>query len=327
MLISVIVPVRNEAVHLERCLNSIRSQSLHNATLEILVIDGESTDQTREIVKNLQKTDPRIYLLENPQKTAPYALNIGLQSARGEVLVRVDGHCELAADYLQLCLDILTSKPMAGCVGGRLHNQGTTWWSEAIALGMSSPFGVGNALFRYTRQACEVDTLAFGAYRREVIEQVGLFNQSLTRNQDDEYNFRVRAAGWIIWLDPRIQASYYTRSSLQALWKQYYQYGYWKIKVLRQYPRSLQIRHLIPGLFVLALSGGVLTSCLSPGGWLLLSAIIAPYLWLNLYFSIKQGFKSSCIFIPALLLIFPTLHLAYGLGFLMGLPGFFKKSV
>lgn len=316
--ISVLIPVRNEAAYIQRCLHSVLKQRLASEDIEILVIDGMSTDQTRELVAQLQAEHPQLVLLDNPKQTAPYAMNIGLKRASGDVIVRVDGHCEIAPNYLELCLDVL-AQTGAGCVGGRLNNLGETQMAQAIALGMSSPFGVGNALFRYTTEACEVDTLAFGAYRREVMEKVGLFNEELTRNQDDEYNYRVRAAGYKIWLDPRIQANYYTRGSLKALWGQYYQYGFWKIRVLRQYPKSLQLRHLIPALFVLGLLGSALLSALTNWGGYLCASIVGLYLFADVCFALRQA-RSALRFFPALLLIFPTLHLAYGFGFLGALP-------
>lgn len=324
-LVSVLIPIRNEVAYIERCLFSVLRQTLPANQIEILVIDGRSTDLTREKVIQLQGVYPQITLLDNPQQTAPYAMNIGLKQAAGDVLVRVDGHCEIAPDYLERCLAVL-EQTGAGCVGGRLNNIGETDMARAIALGMSSPFGVGNALFRYTQTACEVDTLAFGAYRREVIERVGLFNEALTRNQDDEYNYRVRAAGYKIWLDPRIQANYYTRGSLKTLWKQYYQYGFWKIKVLRQYPRSLQLRHLIPAGFVLSLiaTGGL--SLVTVWGRFLFCGIVGLYLLADLFFSMRQS-RSSWRLFPALMLIFPTLHLAYGCGFLLALPQFLTLKV
>lgn len=316
--VSVIIPIRNEGAYIQRCLQSVLNQTWAPEEIEILVIDGMSTDQTRETVRQLQAEHPRILLLDNPKQTAPYAMNIGLKQAAGDFIVRVDGHCEIAPNYLELCLEVL-AQTGAGCVGGRLNNLGETPMAQAIALGMSSPFGVGNALFRYTHVACEVDTLAFGAYRREVIEKVGYFNEELTRNQDDEYNYRVRAAGYTIWLDPRIQANYYTRGSLTSLWKQYYQYGFWKIRVLRQYPESLQLRHLIPALFVLSLLGSLGLSLFTLWGGYLLGGIVSLYLFADLCFALRQA-RLALRFFPALLLIFPTLHLAYGCGFLRALP-------
>lgn len=313
--VSIIIPIRNEERFITRCLKSILQQSVKPD--EIIVVDGRSTDQTREIIRQFMITYPQIQLLDNPQQTAPYAMNLGVQASTGEIILRVDGHCEIAPDYIERCLETL-HKTGAGCVGGPLRNEGETYWAKAIALAMSSPFGVGNALFRYAQQAMEVDTLAFGAYHRSVIEQVGPFNEELTRNQDDEYNYRVRAAGYKIWLDPRIRSTYYTRSNLRSLWKQYFQYGYFKVKVMRIYPKSIQIRHLVPGLFVLALTASSLLSFITPWGLAALLLILLPYLSLNIFFSLRQS-SQQFNYLIALIIIFPTLHLAYGCGFWFGL--------
>lgn len=322
--ISVIVPIRNEAAFIERCLTSLIHQTLARDRFEVLVVDGRSTDKTREIVSRFVEHTPFLRLLDNPGQTAPHAMNIGLEEARADVIVRVDGHCELDPDYLETALEIL-AETGAGCVGGPLKNVGETYWARAIALGMSSPFGVGNALFRYAEQASEVDTLAFGAYRREVFETVGPFNEELTRNQDDEYNYRVRAAGFKIWLDPRLRSVYYTRGTLKSLWKQYYQYGFWKIRVLELHPGSLQLRHLIPALFWLALISGVLAALLlRPWGLLLLPAVVLSYLLGDLLFAWRQSRQNrqdsqDKQYFTALLLVFPTLHLSYGAGFWVAL--------
>lgn len=315
-LISVIVPIRNEEHYIQKCLNSILNQTLGSEHYEILVVDGMSRDQSRQLVTNLAQAHRQICLLDNPHQTAPYAMNIGLRHAKGQYIVRVDGHCEIESDYLQQCLSVL-QETAAGCVGGSLKNVGTNYWSRAIALGMSSPFGVGNALFRYSSQAIEVDTLAFGMYLREVVECVGSFNEELTRNQDDEYNYRVRQAGYKIWMDPRIRSNYYTRGDLKSLWRQYFQYGFWKIKVLELHPGSLKLRHLVPGIFVssLLLMMG-LSLFLQTAFYLFL--ILTPYLLLDLCFALYQSRKNPPYF-PALIVIFPTLHIAYGSGFLNAL--------
>ncbi len=316
--ISIVIPTRNEEKFIEKCLNSILNQTLSNTEIEIIVVDGMSTDQTQAIVKHLSETRSNsIKLLLNHKEKTPYAMNIGFQRAKGDILFLIGGHCEIAPDYLERCLEIL-EETGAGCVGGPLKNQGETYWAKAIALAMSSPFGVGNALFRYADSATEVDTVAFGAYRREVVEKVGLFNEELTRNQDDEYNYRVRAAGYKIWLDPRIRSTYYTRSNLRSLWKQYFQYGYFKVKVMRIYPKSIQIRHLVPGLFVLALTASSLLSFITPWGLAALLLILLPYLSLNIFFSLRQS-SQQFNYLIALIIIFPTLHLAYGCGFWFGL--------
>lgn len=315
ILVSILVPIRNEEGYIRRCLGGLSNQTWKH--IEILVIDGCSTDQTRHIVQEQINQDSRFHLLDNPQQTAPWAMNHGLKAAKGTVIVRIDGHCEVEPDYVERCLGILNTT-RADCVGGALRNVGETFWASVIALGMGSPFGVGNARFRYTEQAGEVDTLAFGAYRREVFERIGFFDTTLTRNQDDEFNYRLRAAGGKIWLDPSIRAVYYTRSTLKHLWWQYFQYGWWKVLVIRKHPGSAQLRHLVPAGFVLVWLVSVALALIGLDGGLALALLGSIYGSACLWFATRLKPTNLASFL-ALLVVFPTLHLAYGCGFWSGL--------
>lgn len=322
-LISIIVPIRNEEAFIVRCLASLVAQDYPHARLQVLVVDGMSIDGTRALVAGFTEDHDWIRLIDNPEQTAPYAMNYGLDAAAGEIIVRVDGHCELAPDYLSTAVRLL-DETGAGCVGGPLVSQGDTPRAESIALAMSSPFGVGNARFRYADKAEWVDTVAFGAYRREVFDKVGRFNPELTRNQDDEYNFRVRAAGFKIWLSPELKAIYYTRGSYRQLWRQYYQYGFWKIRVIRDHPGSVQARHLIPAGFVLGLGSALAGSLICRKGRLArvsrlaLLGIAAPYSAGALFFGLRRS-KGAPERLPGVLAAFPILHLGYGFGFLAGI--------
>ncbi|MGV3527158.1 MAG: glycosyltransferase family 2 protein [Candidatus Sericytochromatia bacterium] len=317
-LISIIVPIRNEARYISRCLDSLLAQDYPAEQIEIWVVDGRSDDGTREQVLAYAARDARIQLVDNPEQTAPYAMNYGLDQVRGEVVVRVDGHCTLASNYLSRAVALLEETGYA-CVGGPLTSVGESPWAQAIALAMSSPFGVGNARFRYSQTAGEVDTLAFGAYRREVLDAVGRFNPALTRNQDDEYNYRLRAAGHRLYLSPELQSVYYTRSNLTSLWRQYFQYGYWKIRVLRDHPGSVQARHLIPAAFVATLVGGI-GAAVGGGrkGRLALASFLGLYGSAALVFGLKRTAQQRR-YLPGVLAAFPVLHLAYGCGFWRGL--------
>lgn len=312
--VSILVPIRNEAAYIERCLDAIVAQD--HAHITCWVIDGMSEDATREkMAPYLDKYD-WLHCLDNPEQTAPHAMNYGLDKAEGDVIIRVDGHCEIAPNYVSTCLRLF-NETGADCVGGPLVSQGDTPRAEAIAMAMSTPFGVGNALFRYSQKPAWVDTLAFGAYRKSVFETIGRFNPELTRNQDDEFNYRLRAAGCKIYLSPEIQAVYYTRGSYRKLWKQYHGYGFWKIRVMQDHPGSTQVRHLVPGLFVAALGLGLLSS-FSKRGRQALALILAPYTLLAVIMGIRRSGK-QWRYLPEMLLSFPILHIAYGTGFWQGL--------
>lgn len=321
-LVSIVIPIRNEAAYIERCLDAIVAQD-HRA-LECWVVDGMSTDQTRQLLAPYLQKHAWIRCLDNPEQTAPYAMNYGLAQVSGEVIIRVDGHCEIAPDYVSRCLHLL-NETGADCVGGPLVSQGDTRRAQAIALAMSSPFGVGNARFRYSQKPGWVDTLAFGAYRKAVFDTVGHFNPELTRNQDDEFNYRLRSAGCTIYLSPEIRAIYYTRGTYRKLWQQYQGYGLWKVRVMQQYPGSTQWRHLIPGGFVAALTLGLLGHR-TRRGQQFLALILVLYSLLALLLGFRRcqreasSLRSSSAwsYLPEMLGSFPILHLAYGVGFWRG---------
>ncbi len=230
-LVSVIVAMRNEEAFIGKCLTSLAEQDYPADLLEVIVIDGRSTDCSRDIVSAMKADLPNLRLLDNEKKVAPVAFNIGVNNAQGEVLTIISAHCYLASDYISRCMEYL-AKTGAECVGGPIESIGETPTARAIALAMSSPFGVGDALFRYSRREDYVDTLAFGAYRRDVFDRVGLFDEKLVGNEDDEFNYRLRRDGGKLFLTSAIKSFYYTRASLRALWKQYFSYGFGKVRVV-----------------------------------------------------------------------------------------------
>ncbi len=341
--ITLILPIRNEARYIERCLNAIMAQDYPSDCLEILIADGMSTDGTRDIVEtfkqpaqspvlsesegaakgsNVQRFN--IKLLDNPEKIVPTGLNVALRQAKGEIIIRVDGHCEIAPDYVSNCVRHLREDGV-DCVGGPIQTIGETYKAQTIAIAMSSPFGVGGSPFRTVKdKAMLVDSVAFPAYTRQAIEKAGLFDEELVRNQDDEYNYRLRKLGGRILLSPDIRSRYYSRGSLCSLWCQYFQYGYWKVRVLQKHPRQMRPRQFVPPLFVGALilsfaveAFNVSTFTIPP-----LSLILVPYLIANLTASIITSAKRGWRHLPILLLVYATLHLSYGLGFLIGLIRF-----
>jgi glycosyltransferase involved in cell wall biosynthesis len=213
--------------------------------MEVVVADGMSTDGTRQIAESFKGRHPALEVLDNPGMIVPTALNVAIAASRGVIIVRVDGHCEISTDYVRRCVEHLQTGVDA--VGGPLRTVGEGAVARAIALGMSSTFGVGNSAFRTsTGKTMVVDTVAFPAYPRRVLERVGPFDEELVRNQDDEYNYRLRKAGGRILLAADVRADYFSRSSLRSLWRQYFQYGYWKIRVLQKHPRQMCLRQCAP---------------------------------------------------------------------------------
>lgn len=319
--ISIICPIRNEARYIEKLLRSLLAQDFDLSRMEILVVDGMSTDGTRSIVQALCQSHAQIRLLDNPRKTAPYAMNIGLRAARGDIIVRVDGHAYLSANYLRECETHLAATG-AECVGGVITSVTENETGRAIAAAMSSVFGVGNARFRTSGAAGYVDTLAFGAYQKTVFETIGRFDEELTRCQDDEFNYRMIKAGMKIYFHPSIISFYYPRQSLTRLWKQYFGYGMWKVRVLQKHLSVMRLRQFVPFLFVSSLLFSAMAG-LFHRAWLIPgAAILALYTLASLYFSVRlvRQKKAQChIRLP---LVFYILHVSYGLGFLVGLVRF-----
>jgi len=321
---TIISPIRNEEKHIAQCLASLINQDYPKDRYEILVADGMSTDKTRTIVKNFQKKYKNIKLLDNHKKIVPVALNIGLKYATGDVIIRVDGHSIIAENYLSKCIEYL-NKTKADCVGGMIESINETKFGKAIALAMSHPFGVGNARFRTSTKPGFVDTLAFGAYRREIFQKIGLFDETLVRCQDDEFNYRLRKSGGKIYLTPEIQSKYYPRANIKKLTKQYFQYGLWKIRVMQKHFEVMQLRQFIPFIFVLSFAAtGILSFFIKPFSylfWFILGSYVFATFVSSLDISIKKGFRYFII----LHLIFPILHFSYGFGFFSGLIRFANR--
>jgi succinoglycan biosynthesis protein ExoA len=320
--VSLIMPIRNEADFIEHSLGAVLAQDYPSDRLEVLVVDGMSDDGTRSIVQRMLAGRPHACLLDNAQRIVSAAMNIGLAKAQGELIVLVGGHAVIAADYTSQCVHLLRETG-ADCVGGSIRTVAVTPAADSIALAMESPFGVGGVRFRTSHHKAQwVDTLAFGAYRREVFDRIGTFDEELVRNQDDEFNYRLRAAGGRIWLDPRIHSTYYARSTPRALWRQYVQYGFWKVRVFQKVPGSAQLRHWIPPLFVLAVVGGLPLALLAPVLRPIYLAGLALYLLVNLAVSIRLAAREGWQHLLRLPVTFVILHAAYGLGYWAGLLRF-----
>ena len=319
------MPVRNEAAFIERSLRSVIAQDYPNERFEILVADGMSEDGTRELVQSLARQHPQVKLLDNPGKIVATGLNAALRQARGEILVRVDGHCEIAPDYLRCCVSHLL-RDGAEAVGGPLETIGESATARAIATAMSSRFGVGGSAFRLAGSSTQfTDTVAFPAYTRAAIDRAGPFDEELVRNQDDEYNYRLRKLGVKILLAADVRSRYYSRATLRKLGSQYFQYGYWKVRVLQKHPRQMQLRQFVPAVFVVTLLAGLLLAPVFPIARvftaLLLGVYLAAVMLATLLSGLRGGWSSLWLLPPA----FATLHFSYGLGFVFGLLKFWNR--
>lgn len=320
--VSVIMPVRNEGPFMKQSLQAILLQDYPQECLEVMVVDGMSDDETRGIIQDFKKLNPNILLMDNPKKIVSAGLNLALREAKGKIIIRVDGHCEIAPDYVSRCVELL-EKGEADMVGGPIETMGETPLAQAIALAMSSFFGVGGSAFRTLKnQKKYVDTVAFFACRRELLEKAGPFDEELVRNQDDEYNYRLRKMGFRILLDPAIRSRYYSRASLASLWKQYFQYGFWKIRVLQKHPRQMQWRQFVPPVFTFSLPASLAAGFFMPSAASLFFLILIFYAAADGLASFWLSAQKQWKFFPLLLVIHPVLHLSYGLGFITGLVRF-----
>lgn len=321
--VTVILPVRNEEKRIRTTLSAILNQDYPADLVEILCVDGCSSDKTRDVVQQVMAAYPgrRILLLNNPQMIVSAALNSALQRTTGNTIIRVDGHTVVAPDYIRRCVAEL-QRTGADNVGGRMCAIGDTPFGEAVAAATSSPFGVGGARFHYSASEELVDTVYLGAWRREAFQQIGGFDEELVRNQDDEFNYRLRAHGGSILLSPSIQSVYTARSTPSALWRQYFQYGLWKVRVLQKHPQQMQVRQFVPPAFTMALLGFGSLSLASPYARLALALVLTLYAAASLIASVLTASRSSWRLLPTLSVVFGILHLSYGLGFLAGLVKF-----
>jgi succinoglycan biosynthesis protein ExoA len=319
-LVSVVIPMRNEAGSIGTLLDGVLGQDYPADRLEILVVDGDSSDDSAAVVARYAARDPRVRLLHNPRRIVPTALNIAIRAARGDVICRIDGHTRIAPDYVRVGVDTL-QRTGADNVGGPMHAVGGGWFGDAVAAATSSRFGIGS-YFHFGTAEREVDTVYLGMWPRDVFERVGLFDEELVRNQDDEFNYRLRKAGGRIVLTPAMRSWYQNRQSVAGLVRQYYQYGQWKVRVLQKHPRQMSWRHFVPPLFVAGLGAltalGAVASTAAHGAEILFAAYVAAVLCAAVRARTSGGVRGRL----ATALAFACLHLAWGAGFLHGLITF-----
>ena len=321
--VTVIMPIRNEGSFIDRSLGAVIEQDFPRERMQILVADGRSTDDTRARVQELGRRNPGLALeiVDNPGGIVPTGMNAALRRAKGEVVVRVDGHTIIERDYIQRCLDAL-SRTGADCVGGRMDAVADAALGRAVALATSSPFGVGGARFHYSPREEEVDTVYMGTWPRELFQRLGGFDEEMVRNQDDELSYRIRERGGRIMLDPSIKSRYYPRTTLRTLWRQYFQYGYWKVRVMQKHPLQMKLRHFAPGALVATLALTALAAPFSDtarGAFLVVASV---YVAANLLASAWTARRADTGSAPWLPIVFAALHLSYGAGFLGGLVKF-----
>ncbi|MBZ5570908.1 MAG: glycosyltransferase family 2 protein [Acidobacteriia bacterium] len=317
--VTVIVPMRNEERCIERCLKSILVNDFPKDQWEILVADGMSTDHSRPIVAGLILSFPRIRMIDNPAKITSSGLNNGILQARGDVIIIMGAHSEYPDNYITTCMREL-EKTQADVVGGRLNTQpgADTLVARTIALMSQHPFGVGPSAFRTGNVGKWVDTVPYGAYKREVFQRAGLFNEELARNQDYEFNARVRKAGGRLFLSPALEVAYYNVPNAKRLAVQAFNNGFWLPRMWYACPASICIRHSLPLIFTVALLGGAVLSLFTSAGLVLLAVLLLAYGLAAGTAAMGIALHEGKQYFFLLLGLFFIHHFIYGLGSLAG---------
>jgi len=323
--VSILIPVRNAARHIGRCLDAVFQQDYPADLTQVIIADGDSTDGTPEIIKERIRNVANAQLLHNERRIVPTAMNLMTLRATGDVIVRIDGHCEVPPDYVSRCVRHLAEDGVDG-VGGSITTIGHTPLSGTIALAMSSPFGVGNSAFRtQLEKSLLADTVPFPAYTSSIVDKAGPYDEELVRDQDDEYNYRIREMGGKLLLSGDINTRYYSRTSLPKLWKQYFEYGFYKVRVLQKHPKQMGRRQFVPPLFALSLVLSLCITGLFPWGWAALAAVGGSYALANLAASAVTASRKGWRHVTFLPIVYAILHLSYGFGFLAGLLRFWNR--
>lgn len=317
--VSVIIPVLNEERFLKQSVQAILNQN-YSGQLEIILALGPSKDQTNVIAQELAK-DQRIKLVENPSGRTAAALNNAIKNSNFDIIVRLDGHAIVDSNYIKNAVKTLVESG-ADNVGGLMKAEGTNAFEKSVAAAMTSKFGVGNAPFHVGGKSGEVDTVYLGTFRKSALERVGYFDESFIRAQDWEMNYRIRKTGGKIWFNPDLVVSYRPRKNLLQLAKQYFDYGQWRKQVTKTYPETVSMRYLAPPITVSGLISGfimVLFSKILDINWLQIGWL-APlvYLTVILLAFLSIGSKIGLLSRLYLLLVLPTMHLSWGVGFLKG---------
>lgn len=314
--VSVVMPCRNEREHIEESVRSVLDQRGVEGGFEVLVVDGQSDDGTREILDRLAQERPTLRVLDNPRRITSFAMNLGIEQARGACVAILGAHTLYPYDYLATCQSLLAEHPESDCVGGTLESRGHTHFGRAVAFAMSHPAGVGNALHRYPHYEGYAEGACFPVFRREALFGTGLYDTELVRNQDDDLNYRYRRAGGRVYISHRARCVYFVRETALALFRQYFQYGAWRVRVLRKHGQVASWRQLAPVVFFAwTLSAGVLSPWLSGAALLVLWAPGIAYVVLLLaamVLSLPSVGFAAALRVPAALLI---MHCAYAFGF------------
>ncbi len=317
--VSIVIPCLNEEKTIQGLLEAILHQTCSPGGLEVIISDGISKDRTRTIIADFQEEHPELMItvVDNPARRIPTGLNQAIRAARAPIICRMDAHTLPAPDYVERSVAALKAG-LGDNVGGVIDVRpgANTIMASAISVATAHPLGVGDAKYRWTTRAGEADTVAFGTYYKAKVEEIGYYNEELRANEDYEFNSRLRAAGGKIWIDPQIRAVYYSRSTLKSLAKQYFSYGFWKFRMLRNNPQTLRWRQALPPVFVLGILMLLLLSAIFSWARVLLIICLGVYLLVLTAASAKVALnKSDLRLVFGIPLAIMSMHFCWGAGF------------
>ncbi|MDG1148049.1 MAG: glycosyltransferase family 2 protein [Crocinitomicaceae bacterium] len=322
MKITVVIPCRNEVLYIEDCIHAIYNCDLPaEANIEVFVVDGMSDDGTRDKVEVMSSRYPSLGIVDNVKQLTPFAFNLGIYAGQNTDFIQIVGARHiLSANYILNCFTKLQADSTTWCVGGKIENEYINEVGEVISRAMGTTFGMGLGNFRTLEKSGFTDTVTSPMYPYWVFEKIGFFDEELIRNQDDDFNFRVTSEGGKIFYDNDISLKYYVRGNFKGLWRQFFQYGYWKVYVNKKHKAITTLRQLVPPAFALYLT--LLIPVFFIGETLFLLSLIplVGYIILNIVFSLKAMPSTRKFFHT--LATFPLLHISYGLGYLKGLVEF-----
>lgn len=318
--VSALLVTRNEKDYIKMSLMSLIDQTYPKDKYEIIIIDGGSTDGTLDIIKELQDTynseSFSIRVVPNPKKILATGWNIGIQSAKGDYVMRIDAHATAEKDFIEKSVETM-QRVDAVCVGGKLTSKSLNGEEDVISYVLSSSYGVGNSSFRVSEEEKYADTAVYGLYKKDIFDKVGFFDEKMVRNQDIELHSRIKKKGGRFYFNPAIKSTYYTRNTVKKMLKQAYGNGQWNMVLLKRGCGALSFRHLVPFAFVIFIIGTFVLGFLNPIFWILTIGVIAFHLALGVYFAMKKTKKVNQILTMPFLFI--SLHISYGVGYIRGI--------